>query len=146
MAPIQSASLLVVDSWPVMEWFLDREPAASRFQELLQEAMRGERRLLISVVNLGEVFYCVAKLSSVSTAERVVETLARLKIETASVDDDLVWQAARLKATFPIAYGDAFAAALAIRESVPLLTGDPEFRLLEAAKLLQMEWVQTTGG
>jgi ribonuclease VapC len=125
-----------------MEWFLDRDPAASYFQSVLDQAARGERRLIMSIVNLGEVFYTIAKLADVPTAERVVETLGRLRIETVSINDELVWQAARLKAGYPLAYADAFAAALAIRESAPILTGDPEFHQIETARLIRVEWAQ----
>lgn len=45
--------------------------------------------------------------------------------------------AAELKARFPIAYADAFAAATGKHLDVPVVTGDPEFRRVEGeGKLL----------
>ena len=41
-------------------------------------------------------------------------------------DERLVLAAARLKADHPMAYADAFGAALAIAEDAALWTGDPE--------------------
>jgi predicted nucleic acid-binding protein len=41
-------------------------------------------------------------------------------------DERLVLDAARLKADHPIAYADAFGAALAMSEAATLWTGDPE--------------------
>lgn len=32
---------LVLDAWPIMEWFRGREPAASAFSSLLTDAARG---------------------------------------------------------------------------------------------------------
>ncbi len=47
--------------------------------------------------------------------------------------------AAHLKARFPIALADAFAAALAQELEAPLLTGDPEFKALE--ETLTIYWL-----
>ena len=41
-------------------------------------------------------------------------------------DERLVLDAARLKADHPMAYADAFGAALAVAEDATLWTGDPE--------------------
>jgi predicted nucleic acid-binding protein len=38
-------------------------------------------------------------------------------------------------ARFPIAYADAFAAALAQKYNCPLVTGDPEFRRVDQLEL-----------
>jgi hypothetical protein len=45
------------------------------------------------------------------------------------------------KARYPIAYADAFAAALALELQAPLLTGDPDFQLLERDGALSIEWI-----
>ncbi len=134
--------MLILDSWPVMEWFREREPATACFRAVLQRAKSGNLRLQMSIMNLGEVFYSIAKLTDAEKTDRVVRALVRLGIEAVSADDDLVWRAARLKAAFPLSYGDAFAAALAIRLSAKVLTGDSEFAALEDAKLLEVEWVR----
>jgi predicted nucleic acid-binding protein len=52
-----------------------------------------------------------------------------------------VYSAARLKATYPISYADAFGASLAIRHGCPLMTGDHDFRDLAEAGVLQLEWL-----
>jgi predicted nucleic acid-binding protein len=53
----------------------------------------------------------------------------------------LVFQAASLKARFPISYADAFAAALAIERGARLITGDHDFQPLEVARLLKIQWL-----
>ena len=50
-----------------------------------------------------------------------------------------VAMAVRLKARFPIAYADAFAAATAIRMNAVIVTGDPEFRRME--HLVTINWL-----
>lgn len=52
-------------------------------------------------------------------------------LETVPVGRHLALTAARIKAGYPIAYPDAFAAALAQQTEATLVTGDPEFELLE---------------
>jgi predicted nucleic acid-binding protein len=47
-------------------------------------------------------------------------------IEVRLPGERLVLDAARLRADHPMAYADAFAAALAISEAATLWTGDPE--------------------
>ncbi|MBE3112405.1 MAG: PIN domain-containing protein [Acidobacteria bacterium] len=47
--------------------------------------------------------------------------------------------AARLKAVHARSYADCFAAATAIREQAPLVTGDPEFKKLGQA--VEIDWI-----
>lgn len=47
--------------------------------------------------------------------------------------------AARIKAAHALSFADCFAAATAIRESAPLVTGDPELRKL--GKALEIDWI-----
>jgi predicted nucleic acid-binding protein len=56
------------------------------------------------------------------------------------VTDDLVLEAMEIKALFPVALADCFVAALAKRESAPILTGDPEFK--ELGSLVAIEWLR----
>jgi predicted nucleic acid-binding protein len=59
-------------------------------------------------------------------------------IEVPTAED--IWSAASLKGKFPIAYADAFAAALAQKYNCPLVTGDPEFRQVDQLKL---DWISS---
>jgi len=49
-------------------------------------------------------------------------------------------QAAIYKATYRVAYADAFAAALAKERRAELVTGDPEFKPLE--KEIKINWLK----
>ena len=57
-------------------------------------------------------------------------------VEVPALED--IWSAASLKGQYPIAYADAFAAALAIKYRCPLVTGDPELRRVDS---LDLEWI-----
>jgi predicted nucleic acid-binding protein len=55
------------------------------------------------------------------------------------VERELALMAAHIKAKHAIAYADAFAAALAQHYAAMLVTGDPEFKLLEG--VLDIHWL-----
>ena len=85
---------------------------------------------MISWMNLGEVFYIVAREGSEAEAAAAVERV-RASVRTLEVDADLVLAAARVKAHHAVSYADAFAVALAERLRRPLITGDPEILALD---------------
>lgn len=115
-----------------------REPAMNVVAQLLAEAEQGAARLFMSAMNVGEVYYFLHKHESVELAEawRAVSRTLPVTIEVPGADD--IWHAAALKARFPIAYADAFAAALAQKHQCPLVTGDPEFRVVTH---LELHWI-----
>ena len=78
----------------------------------------------MSWINLGEV-HCVLQRSQGEDA--AIETVRDLRdvIEVRLPDERLVLDAARIKAAYPMAYADAFGAALSIAQDATLWTGDP---------------------
>ncbi|MGC2111040.1 MAG: type II toxin-antitoxin system VapC family toxin [Candidatus Korobacteraceae bacterium] len=131
----------VLDAWAVMVWLKGQQPAAERMRTLLEAADRRECRLSMSIVNLGEVFYLSVKARNMDYGRRVLETL-RPRVMTISAHDELVMLAASLKARHAISYADGFAAATALLQEAPLVTGDPEMRTVATAeKALQLEWI-----
>lgn len=128
----------VLDSWPVIEWILGREPVRGAVRALLTEAEAGKALLLMSAINVGEVYYFLRKRDSEKLAEewRRSSRSIPVRIETPTLED--IWSAATLKGKFSISYADAFAAALALEHHCPLVTGDPEFR---SVKDLDIEWI-----
>ena len=132
---------LVLDAWAVMVWLKGQQPAADRMRALLEAAESREYRLLMNIVNLGEVFYLSAKARDLSYGRRVLETL-HPRVVTISAHDELVMLAASLKARHAISCADGFAAATALLQDAPLVTGDPEIKAMAAAeKALQLEWI-----
>jgi uncharacterized protein len=132
---------LVLDAWAVLVWLKRQEPAAEKTRALLKAAERGECRLSMNIVNLGEVFYLCVKARNMPYGRRALETLHPW-ITTISAHDELVMLAATLKGRHPISYADGFAAATAILQDAPLVTGDPELRAMAAKEpALQLEWI-----
>jgi ribonuclease VapC len=119
---------VILDSWAVLAYF-QNEPSAEAVQELLVSQDNGTR-LLMTVINAGEVWYSYARRASTEIADERIQQLRMTGIEFIRADWDLTKEAARFKSRYPIAYADCFAAALARREGGKLVTGDPEFRRL----------------
>lgn len=128
----------VLDSYAVFA-LIQREAGSKRVLELLHQAREGEHILLMSLINLGEVAYHVERRFGVEAVHRLIIQIERAPIQLAGVNRSTVLAAAHLKANHAIAYADAFAAALAQEHNATLVTGDPEFRLLE--KVLRIEWL-----
>ncbi len=138
--PFRSADIFVLDSWPFVERLL-RSASLPRMDELIEQAAKAKATLLLSEMNLGEIFYLVAKHSGEMEAESVLRTMQRLPISIVSISAGEVLRAARLKARSTLSYADCFCAALAIEHKAVVLTGDPDFLPLERAGLLRMEWI-----
>jgi predicted nucleic acid-binding protein len=111
---------VVLDSWAVLRYLEDAEPAAGLLADLVDR-----ERPLMSWINLGEVHYIVRRSHGEDAAIETVRDL-RDVIEVRLPDERLVLDAARIKADHPMAYADAFGAALARAQGATLWTGDPE--------------------
>ncbi len=101
----------VLDSYAILA-FLQDEKGAHVVEDLILSAQEDQNELLMSVVNLGEVWYAIARSESVGFADFLVEQIRNLPIEFVQVDWALASQAARFKLKGNIAYADCFAAAL----------------------------------
>lgn len=110
----------MLDSWAVLRFLEDAEPAATRVAALLED-----ERPVMSWIDLGEGHYVLRRAHGEGHAIEPVRDL-RDVIDVRLPDERRVLDAARLKADHPMASADAFGAALAILEDATLWTGDPE--------------------
>jgi predicted nucleic acid-binding protein len=118
---------VVLDSWAILQYLEDRDPAASAVAELLDS-----RTPIVSWINLGEVFYIVRRRADETQALAAVRDLQRVLTAELPTTERIL-EAARIKAAHAMAYADAFAAATAIGHSATLWTGDPELLIGNAA-------------
>ena len=121
----------VLDAFALLAW-LQGEPAAPSVRKVLQEGEEGVCRVHMSVINAGEVYYRLQKTGHELLAEKNRRDLQRKKlpIKLEAAGDRMVWQAAKLKATFRLSYADAFAVGLSQELRALLLTCDPEILAL----------------
>ncbi|SRR6266404_3329778 len=121
---------IVLDAWAVMA-YLEDEPSAEKIADIIADAHENNTPLLMSVVNLGEVWYIVAREASEADADRCEKELRQLGIVFVDVDWSLTQQAARFKSKHRMSFADCFAAALAKQKKAHLLTGDQEFKQVQ---------------
>src|SRR5580658_10408466 len=128
----------VLDSWALMAFFKG-EPAGAAVEALIRQAADEKTRLLLCVVNWGEIYYAVWRAGGKKAAEAVAKDMSRLPLELVPADVALAQQAAVFKATRRMSYADCFAAALAKLKNCELLTGDREFA--EVEKDIKIRWL-----
>ncbi len=132
------SQIYVLDAFALLA-YLRGESGAERVRDLLLRARSGEARLYLCLVNYGEVLYISERQGGRPAAEEAIRIIDHLPLEIVPADRDLTFAAAHLKARYPISYADAFAAALAQKLGAILVTGDPEFRKVEA--VVEVEWL-----
>ena len=128
----------VLDSFAVLA-LLGREPGSQEVADLLRKARGEEVRLLMTWVNAGEVACIVERRWGAKRLYAALALMEATALEVVPVDRELALMAAHIKAEHAIAYADAFAAALAEQCAATLVTGDPEFKLLEG--VLDIHWL-----
>jgi predicted nucleic acid-binding protein len=132
-----------LDSFAVLAWLQD-EPGALAVERHLDRAARETSfRCLISIINLGEVYYRIGRTRGPDAADGFWELVfrGRLPVTPVQATRARVLQAARLKARHSMAYADAFAVQVAQEYEVPIATGDPEIRAVEEPEGLRVEWI-----
>jgi ribonuclease VapC len=134
---------MVLDAHALMVLFND-EAGADEVERILLKAESGSPKLLMSVVNWGEIYYSILRGASQEIADAKAHEIAGMQIELVPVDADdleLVRQAAAFKATRKMSYADCFAAALAKIKNAELVTGDREFKQL--ARDVKIHWLHS---
>ncbi len=128
----------VLDSFAVLA-LLGREPGSQEVADLLRKAHEKKARVLMTWVNAGEVAYIVERRWGMERLYAALALMEATALEIVPVDRELALMTAHIKAEHAIAYADAFAAALAQQYAATLVTGDPEFKLLD--RVLDIHWL-----
>lgn len=128
----------VLDSYALLALLQD-EPGAQEVEDLI---VSDDTEVTVSVINLGEVFYILARKigkEAASTFERKVMETPKIVVADAS------WQrvkaAAVLKSIGGISFADCFGASLSLELDATLVTGDIEFKGLEETEALKVMWL-----
>ncbi len=134
----RKAKAYVLDTWAVIA-YLEDEPSGEQVEELIASAHEEQVPIYMSVVNVGEVWYTLARKVSEQDANASVKSLHDLRIQFEDADWILTQEAARFKSHNKMSYADCFAAALAKAKKAELVTGDKEFKLLEGE--IRISWL-----
>lgn len=139
---MKNVRTIVLDSWPVLA-FLQDEPCGVDVEVMFKEALKHDRRLLICVVNWGEVFYTLHRRLGPVKLEGILAAISELPLEIVGVDAadlSLARQAGIFKSLHSMSYADCFAAALAKVKGATLVTGDREFKAVEGE--VRIHWLK----
>lgn len=128
----------LLDSYALLAYLTD-EPGGERVQEVLSLARSHKCRLVMSLINLGEVLYITERTRGLPSAQAVQALVESLPLELLEASRDVILDTAHIKASHALSYADAFAVASAMRESATILTGDPEYQ--EVEDLVRVEWL-----
>ena len=132
---------VVFDAFAIVAWFKD-EPGAEFVDAMLADVADGRIWGGICAVNLGEVYYIVAREHGAAKAGELLQNLLNYNWHVVPASNELVWAAARLKASFRISYADAFALACAHEHEADLVTDDPELREVDHGVTVRWETEQ----
>jgi hypothetical protein len=80
----------VLDAWAFLAFLQKEEPAASRVRRLLLEGVDQKVKLLLSIVNLGEVYYRVGRSQGRGEADETLKAFSRLPIAVLPATDAIV--------------------------------------------------------
>jgi len=120
------ADAIVLDA-QALAAYVGSEPGARAIAAILTRATREEIVLSITTVNAGEVLLAAERMGGAQASHETLDLIQDLPIDIISVDLELAARAAWFKFRGGISYADCFAAALAHRDGIPVLTGDREF-------------------
>jgi predicted nucleic acid-binding protein len=127
----------VLDAWAILALLQREEPAATSVKQLIEKAQAGHIVLMISMINLGEVYYRVGKVRGRIEAQETLVDIERLSLTILPASKEAILAAADLKMQYAISYADAFAAATAEGQGAVLVTGDPD--LMQLGDRIQLE-------
>ncbi len=119
--------------------YLEKEAGFEKVKDSFDKGSAGGKDLLMTTVNLGEVYYIVMKEYSQQDAEKVFNLVKTFPIEFVPVDLALSIQAAQYKAAKNLPYADCFAAALAKLRKGELITKDKDFKVVEGE--IKILWI-----
>ncbi len=133
-----SASRYVLDSFALLAHLGD-EAGATRVRAVLRAARLDRAEVFLSAINLGELVYITERERGLVEAQMALNAVEQLPVQILEATRERVLAAAHLKATHALSYADAFVVAAAQEMGATILTGDPEFRTVEA--LVPVEWL-----
>ena len=127
------------DAFPLLCW-LQEEKGYKMVDDLLNEAEEGRTSISIHIINLGEVYYRICRVTGMRQAEEMLPKIRLLPIRVLSISNEDVMEAAKIKGKYLISYADAFVVAKALQSGSTVVTGDPEYKAV--SKLVKIFWIK----
>ena len=120
--------------------FFQNETGSNVVYGILGKCREQHLDRLICIINLGEVVYMTKKHFGEEKKLEILGRIHQMGFKVLSVPDVLVFQAAEIKAQYPLSYADCFVVACAQEHRATIVTGDPEFKNVE--HFVKIEWIR----
>jgi len=120
--------------------YLNKENGFEKVRDAMSEVQESGGSVLMNEVNIGEVYYILFRKRGPENADYFIDIIfASLPILTVPNCFEDVPNAARIKAEHPLSFADCFAVDTARRHNAVIMTGDPEFKIVE--HLVEIDWI-----
>lgn len=119
--------------------YLEKKPGYEKIRDLLAKAAASGKNLLISSVNIGELYYLLAQHHDIHEADKIIALVETFPVDFIAVDAVLARQAALLHLKCKLTYEQCIAAALAKVKRGELITADPGFKIIEGD--VKIDWI-----
>ena len=126
------------DSYALLAFF-QGEKGAEVVLKFLKKTNKNGIEPLICVINLGEILYLTKRRFGDAKKIEILGRIHQLSFNIIPAANDLIFEAAEIKADYPISYADSFAVACARDQSAEIITGDPDFKKVE--HLAKIHWI-----
>lgn len=130
---------IVLDSCLLLA-FLRKEQNWQKVKNYLKKAKGSKVEIFFCWINLVEVYYKIYRKKDRNAADKILSIIRNLPLRLVFPDEDLFIEAARVKGKYAIALSDCFIAALAKKLKAQILTGDPDFKMIE--KEIKIIWLR----
>ena len=131
---------MLLDSYALLA-YLNNEAGFEMVRNLLNMAQDSGKFILMNEINIGETYYILFRERGSKKSEYFLDTILKsLPIAMIQNNFQLVIEAARVKAEYPLSFADCFAVTTARRERASVITGDQEFKKVE--HLVDIEWIK----
>lgn len=125
-----SKNAFALDTFALLAYY-NNEPGVDIVKDLLKKAQQGKVSLFLSEINIGEIYYTVAREQDQTKADLLLENLLKLTIHLVQANLERILSAASYKSRGGLSYADCFVLATAEEFNTSIITGDPEFKKIE---------------
>ncbi|MDR1564859.1 MAG: type II toxin-antitoxin system VapC family toxin [Oscillospiraceae bacterium] len=123
---------------------LEKEDGANVVLKLYNEAKTNRIKLMMSKLNLLEVYYGTLRDYGLDQAHKLIESISKSPIQIVSdFSDEVFVEAGRLKASYKISLADSIALAeAAVRQALLVTCDHHEFDIIEQNEPIKFLWIR----